>query len=455
MNAARGACHLALEVGDYGVAREACDRTFLLGGTPEDMRNRVASLVSGPRPPTMDDLAMAVLVTQANLRTAPGQPWAYLAKADVARSLGDREMLDGALGDLQRVAPGDPLTIGALAQARQHVSPWIWLGRIAFVLFLLATGAHAASRSRRLGLRRRSQAAAAVALALVTLGGHGVRAENPQLPPEMSVLPIDDANPISSVPTLEGQMKNPLAFGYFLQDLLARAQKAAGKGDHVAAARYYGALTKAVPTRAYAYTKLCDELLTIGDRKLALRACHEALFKEGVTVSDYKRYVRLVLAGAGPLSDEDHKNLDAVLAHLDSDPTSAVVAQANRCEFALRAHDVPALEACTAALVKSAPNDATAISFEWALAVERREPFRAWRLIGRARAAGIAQAGLDEMWGTTRGLLWPAAGRIVFWLLAFVALAVIVVRRLSRRARGLRRTPAPPIAPEATGAEGR
>jgi hypothetical protein len=196
--------------------------------------------------------------------------------------------------------------------------------------------------------------------------------------------------------------------------------------------------SKAVPGRAFAYRKACDELIESGDRKLALTACREALFKDGVTVGDYTRYFKLVLAKVAPLSDQDRQDLQAVFAHLESDPTGFVTAQTGRCELALRSQDLPALEACTAALAKSAPNDAATISFQWALAVERREIFAAFRLVGRARAAGIAETGLDDMKKTTWGLVWRLAWRAGLWI-ALAAIVVALVRFLARRGAGARR----------------
>src|ERR1700683_1811330 len=72
----RGICRLALALGiataeQRKAATEACTRAVLLGGTPEDIRNQVGSLVDGNPPPTMDDLVSASLAAEGAARTGP------------------------------------------------------------------------------------------------------------------------------------------------------------------------------------------------------------------------------------------------------------------------------------------------------------------------------------------------------------------------------------------------
>src|ERR1035438_5690598 len=110
LDATRAACRAALVSGDQAIAREACKRAFLMGGTPEDMHNRVQALVEGPARPLMEDLVSASLLADGAVRVAPAQPWGYLARSEIARRLRDRDMLDAAIADLRRVAPADEVT---------------------------------------------------------------------------------------------------------------------------------------------------------------------------------------------------------------------------------------------------------------------------------------------------------------------------------------------------------
>jgi hypothetical protein len=256
-------------------------------------------------------------------------------------------------------------------------------------------------------------------------------------PDDMPATPIDEAHTEASIPSLPEQLKNPLKFGYLLQDLLAEAKQASERGDHAASARFYEALIKAVPTRSYAFSKLCEERVAEADRPRAIEACRTALFKEGVKVTDYGRFVGLVLAETGPLSGDERQELEAVLTHLDADPTAAVPAQQMRCQVALRVNDAAALEACTAALAKSAPADPTTISFQWALALAKGDHAAAARLVERARSAGMASDGLARMEKLTSGLGWTRFGRAMLWglggALALALLGLGARRWLHRR----------------------
>jgi hypothetical protein len=442
LDATRATCRAALASGDQAIASETCKRAFLMGGTPEDMHNRAQALVEGPARPLMEDLVSASLLADGAVRVAPAQPWGYLARSEIARRLRDRDMLDAAIADLRRVAPDDEVTRRAIARSEPGVSIWVWLERLGLGLALVGTAAHALWRwwrARAAGTRLPAASVALVILLAVApraLAEPLVPAATPaqvqDRPDDMPATPIDDAHPEASVPSAQDQLKNPLKFGYLLQDLLAKAKQASEGGDHAAAARFYEALIKAVPTRSYAFSKLCEERLAEGDRPGAIEACRTALFKEGVKVADYRRFVGLVLAKTGPLSGDERQELEAVLAHLDADPTAAVPAEQMRCQVALRVNDAAALEACTAALAKSAPADATTVSFQWALAVAKGDHAGAARLVERARAAGMASEGLARMQKLTSDLGWSRVARATLWGLGG-ALALALLRLGARR----------------------
>ena len=227
-------------------------------------------------------------------------------------------------------------------------------------------------------------------------------------------------------------------FGYLLQDLLAKAEAATKKGDHLAAARYYTAIAKGVPSRSYAFAKLCESLQAAGDRGRAVGACRSALYREGATVADYLRFVNLALAKDGPLTPDERKELEGVAKHLAGESGGAPIAERMRCEIALRVHDVPALESCTAALGKLAPNDSITISFQWALALEKRDRASAERLIERARAAGMAADGLAKMESATGSLGLGRGARATLWGFGGIATLLLLVVA-ARRIAGSRR----------------
>src|SRR3954468_1542472 len=93
----RGACIGALAREAKGErpasSGEPCHRALRLGGTPEDERNEVASLMSPVANPSLDDLAVSALLVDAAERQAVDQPWAYLARCDIARRMGSADTL--------------------------------------------------------------------------------------------------------------------------------------------------------------------------------------------------------------------------------------------------------------------------------------------------------------------------------------------------------------------------
>jgi hypothetical protein len=426
---ARLACREALALGNTKQARDTCKTAMMLGGNLEDMRNHVAALMAGSPPPTMQDLVMATLLADGEIHKAPTQPWGYLARCDIARRLGDRDALDLCRADLERVAPGSPQT--KLAALPASHAPWVtWAGRLLVLAAFGLTLLDVLARRWRSRPRGRSAAALAVATTVMLLAG-GARADMKEGSDHLSNFEIDDLHPETSIPPVEQQNKNPLEFGYLLQDMLAKAEAATKRGDHMAAARYYAALTKAVPNRAYAYGAACASLASAGQIDKAIGACRQALTREGVTVGNYELFVRLMLSKPGTLTGDERKELDDVVTHLSKQPDVGVVPQQLACEVAVHNHDVPGLEACTAKLAQTAPNDAKTISYQWALAIEKRDGKQARGLIDRARAAGMAKEGLAKMEATT-GSLSGFPRRALMWAVG-VALALGIVFIGTRR----------------------
>jgi hypothetical protein len=445
---ARGACRVALRQRREAEARVFCQRAFMLGGIPEDLRNVVAATMGVATPPATTELVSASLLADAAVRQAPAEPWGYLARCDIARRLGRRDALHACMADLQRVAPQHAATRQLFATVSQRAPLWAWLGRFALLVALAATLGHAVlrrlrARGRRGGAVSMGAAAAAVAaLAAVALGSAAARAEPQPGSDRLSNYPIDERHPEASIPSPAEQSKNPLEFGYLLQDMLAKAAEAAQSRDWRAAARYYDALIKAVPGRSYAYGKACEAYQALDERDKALVRCREALVHEGVTINDFSHYVTLVLAQKQPLNDGQRKELGVVVDHLARQPEAAsVAAHRLRCDVAVRLRDVPALEQCTKALAAATPaTDPLTISFQWALAVEKNDHAQAWRLIDRARRAGMKKDGVARMEQMTARSVRGRSLRLAFLALGatiLCALAAVGMRRLAASRRGV------------------
>ena len=447
----RDACvaSLALEMGGSrpATSREPCHRALRLGGTPEDERNEVASLMSPAATPSLDDLAISALLVDAAERQAVDQPWGYLARCDIARRMGSADTLAACLADLQRVAPHHPATMRALAQGAGGSSRGIWIARALLLIGLLGTALHAAYHARRADRRGGRIAATTLAgmLAIACLlqsplGGGVARAAQAVAREQLSHFAIDNADPEASIPTLEAQRNQPLEFGYFLQDLAAKAERAAKAGDHAAEARYDRALTGAAPATAFGPRQLCGALEAAGDLANAIVACRTTLTRDGATSGDYIRFVKLVLTTNTPLLPGERQELDAVIAHLAHETQLGALPTMLSCDVALRFNDRPALEACTAELARRAPEDPKTVSLQWALALQNQDRGAALGLIDRARARGMSPDGLATMEKATRAMTLRRLGRLAaVAAIAALAAALLLVglRRVATNRRRL------------------
>lgn len=442
--AARQACERALErelVDSKVTSREPCHQALLYFGQPEDFRNEVASLLAPARKVTLDDLSTVSMLADAALRKEPTSPWGYLARCDIAHRIGSADVLSSCLADLRRIAPDHAITLSTSAAPAERVSGWIWLARIILSATIFGTLAHALARSRRARPSTIAQPVVAVFVLLGALGADTAFAQQSSKPKgDLSIFPINDADPESSVPESLAQAQQPLQFGYFIQDLTARAEAATKRGDHAAAAGYYKALAKTAPDIALPARRLCESLQAAGDLPNAAKACRTTITKGGSTTSDFGRFVSLVLAQPDPLPAGEKQELDAVLKHLDDKADISFTGELSvlHCEVALRFHDTPALEKCAGALGSLAPNDAKTVSFQWALAVDKHDRATALQLIDRAKTVGVGEAGLATMTRTTEAM---HQRRTTLWALIAVGAVVLalvgvgVSRRLAERRR--------------------
>jgi tetratricopeptide (TPR) repeat protein len=283
--------------------------------------------------------------------------------------------------------------------------------------------------------------AAAVAKGIAAESRPAIAGERPEMsladaphlvPGQLSTLfKINDADPESQVPTRQQRIGNPVEFGYYLQDLLARAESTTKKDDHQRAIKYYRALASALPEQAQGWSLLCGAYERAHDRERALRACKYAIDREGADLKDYHRYVDLLLAKPGELDGDERGEVDAVLANLDKQSDLAIPTAHLRCQAATKMKDSGALQACTAVLAKAAPDDPKTVVFQWTLAVMRGDGAEAARLVRRAQALGVASESIARMSGVapSRWSSWPT--RAV--LLTVVALIVVAVAFYSRR----------------------
>jgi tetratricopeptide (TPR) repeat protein len=444
---ARAACQLALrrrEDGEPVASREACHAAFLLEGQAQDVRGEVASTLATEKR-TLADLALATLGAEGAVRKSPDQPWGYLARCDVGRSLGNADVVASCLEDLQRVAPSDPLTRRAFETSKVSPPVAVWLGRAALFAILAGTLLHWLLRRRAAALASSVPTSRTAARAALLFIGVGLLTARPAFAVEpkekLGDIPIDDADPEASVPSVAAQNAKPLQFGYFLQDLLVRAERAVKAGDHKAGVRYYRALFKAAPKSSVGPRKLCEELEADGDLAEAVKACRTAITLENTTAADYVRFVGLVLAQPGTLPAAEKGELDQVIDHVAKEAKLDTMPARLRCRVALRFGDVRALEQCSTELERSVDKDnPETVSFRWALAVERHDHQGALAIIDEAKRIGMPEDGIARMTRATQDMRhrWlTRLGAVLFAAAALLVVGSLVLKKLSARRRAL------------------
>jgi hypothetical protein len=257
--------------------------------------------------------------------------------------------------------------------------------------------------------------------------------------------------------------QDPLEMGYWLMDLIAKGQAASKRGDHVAALRYFAALSKAVPNRAVPYSKMCKEYLTLGDRTHGFPACAAAISRNGASVDDYAQYVGLVLASAGKLPEKMVASLDIVTTRLQAMPPGTAGVDEILCSIGVRTNNVELLNGCVPGLVARSPNDVLTFMAQWTLAMNHGDMATAREVIERARTAGIAPETIAQLESQialegprrTRGTVLGVV-MVVLLIVALVALAVLIrgARKLPTDADLHRAEPAADDAGETHSAQG-
>jgi len=437
----RRQCQALTALGRRDEAMAACQKAVANQGSGMDLRAYVAAIVSAP--PTSTELANAFGLAKRARDIMPLEPWGYAAQCDIARRLGDIDMLNQSFEELRHVAPDHDETerVAAVLAAARH--PWRFAIAWATIgLLFLATIVHAVRQSAR----RAREAAVAIAILASTVAlssrayaedgaAEGRRAGS------LSQWQINDADPVASVPPPPQRDANPLEYGYFIMDLSDRADQATRRGDHAAAVKYWEALVKAVPDRSIGYSKLCESYEALGDWEKAVGACKATLYHEGVLVKDYARLVAVVLEKRKPLEVAEVEDLDKILERVRKMESGREVADELSCDIGVRLGDVPRLDQCTRALAASAPDHPRTIYFQWTLALLKKNYDEARRLIVGAKAAGTSPERLQQMEKATTAASsvwqrmkrrWPIAGGGV--LVAFIGIA-LTLRAARRTAR--------------------
>jgi tetratricopeptide (TPR) repeat protein len=390
--ASRRQCEALTVLGRKSEALRACGEAMLRKRNPAGSLASVRALVSGESPPTSAELDRAMLLAATLETMDPARPWSHAARCEIAEAIGDHDLLLACLGGLKRTAPGSPETERALLAARAYRPGWFfWAGWGAILAMVLGTLLHAGVAALGRYWNGRTLGSALVCALLFSTWALSVRAEGSQggepLPGQLSQWPINEADPVSSLPSEVERNKSPLQFGYLIMDLIDGGETAIKKKDFGTAAKYYRAVAKAVPEKSVSWSKLCLAYRELGDRPNSLETCRTAVAREGSTVEDYSNLANLLLAKNGELTLDEVEDLDAIIGHLQKELPKNSSADEIACGLGAKLHDLQRLERCTENLVRLAPDQPKTVSALFAYALERGDRGQAKELILKAQAS--------------------------------------------------------------------
>ncbi|MEI9941177.1 MAG: hypothetical protein WDO69_28500 [Pseudomonadota bacterium] len=408
-------CQALTELGKRPAALQACEASIQRKPTAAGFRALSAALLS--QPPTPDELTLATKLAGAARHYMRDQPWSLAATSEIAERTGDEKMLENAVLELERIAPDHYETRRARQALNGFKLPgWAWGMWAALGAAVLGTLVHAA-RVAVSTVRSRSQSAPVAVASLLALGvwlgassawaadASNGAATQPAATPEsesLSQWPVNDADPKKSLPTAEQRDRNPLEFGYHMMDLADKADVAQRKGDFTAVGKYYEAMAIAVPDRAIGYRKSCEGYEKAGDTEKALAMCRGALGADGLVISDYLHFEKLLLAKPGPLTAVDIEDLSQISVHLKAEQGGMEAGLQVQCDLAERLDDLKRLRECADAMARETPNDPKLVVYQWGVAMKEEDYSRAQALIDAARKKALQPAGIEMMERATR-----------------------------------------------------
>lgn len=126
---------------------------------------------------------------------------------------------------------------------------------------------------------------------------------------------VNDDDPTKGIPTPEERNSAPIEFAHFLQDLIARAEPAFREKKWERAIKYYEAIARTAPDRAFPYSRLCSSYAELGKIEIAAANCQKAIRLDGARVADHMRMIELKLKEK-ELSVSDLGDVDASLVAL-------------------------------------------------------------------------------------------------------------------------------------------
>jgi hypothetical protein len=189
-----------------------------------------------------------------------------------------------------------------------------------------------------------------------------------------------------------------------------------------------------VPDEAVGFAHACRDYQILDEREKALEYCSRALNLSGVTTEDYARFGELTVQKPGPLTTLEIQDLDAAITHLRQQSNGAGPAAVLECGLGVKLDDQARLARCVPVLLKATPNDPHTLTFEWALAMKRRDYRQARGLLDTMAKSPMTPAALAELKTATdaASAWWRRPFTDLRWgfgLLCLIGVVVVLVIR--------------------------
>ncbi len=170
---------------------------------------------------------------------------------------------------------------------------------------------------------------------------------------------VNDEDPLQNIPTPAERNAHPLEFGYYLQDLIARAQQALTQKDWARSAKFFEVIARIVPDQAITFSRLCTCYGELGRYDVAAANCGRAIQLPGALVVDHLRFIKFTLRKE-KFTSTDATNIDASLEHLRAQKPELLVAPPPTDTAALQAAASAAVASAAAASASAAAQKAPA-----------------------------------------------------------------------------------------------
>jgi hypothetical protein len=306
------------------------------------------------------------------------------------------------------------------------------------------------------------------------------------------------------VPSAEERNSDPLEFGYFLQDLMLRAQTAYQAENWPATVKYFEAMAIAVPDIARPHSTLCVAHAKLGNFDVARAFCWKATTLQGAKVIDHLRFVDLTLRRQ-KLDETNVVEIEESLKHLrehaaqhpqalpgDAPIQAAPTSMLNRvpetgnellqkvleeraaragaggapaalptppapdpsskamhlpteielraCKLAALTNNDVKLVACMEALRGYKVDERLLLPFAWARTLLHKDEARASELLEGARSLGLPAEVIGAM-ESDQARVFGRTRRLVMWLLGGLAVLGLVAFAVHRKLRSGQQSP--------------